>query len=127
MNSATYALIAISFGAVPGALSRYYFTIFFAHWLGTGFPYGTFFINITGAFLIGFFITLTSKLAIFPQLNLLVAVGFLGSYTTFSTYALDTSNLLHTKKYLPAIFYWCGSPILGFISIEIGIFLAKIL
>ncbi len=63
------------------------------------FPYGTFFINITGAFLMSFFITVTSKLAIFPQLNLLVAVGFLGSYTRFSTYALDTSNLLRTKNY----------------------------
>jgi CrcB protein len=127
MNSATYALIAISLGAVPGALSRYYLTMFFARWLGEAFPYGTFFINITGAFLMSFFITVTSKLAIFPQLNLLVAVGFLGSYTRFSTYALDTSNLLRTKNYQAVILYWPGSPILGFLSIELGIFLAKIL
>lgn len=127
MNSATYALIAMSLGAVPGALSRYYLTMFFARCLGEAFPYGIFFINITGAFLMSFFITVTSKLAIFPQLNLLVAVGFLGSYTRFSTYALDTSNLLRTKNYQAVILYWPGSPILGFLSIELGIFLAKIL
>ncbi|ARV59962.1 chromosome condensation protein CrcB [Nostocales cyanobacterium HT-58-2] len=127
MNSATHALIAISLGAIPGALSRYYLTIFFGHWLGTAFPYGTFFINITGTFLMGFFTTFTSKLAIFPELNLLVAVGFLGSYTTFSTYALDTSNLIRTKDYKSALFYWSASLVLGFLSIELGIFLAKIL
>ncbi|NMG07153.1 fluoride efflux transporter CrcB [Brasilonema sp. UFV-L1] len=126
MNSTTYALIAISLGAIPGALSRYYLTLFFGRWFGTAFPYGTFFINITGAFLIGFFTTLTSKLTIFPQLNLLVAVGFLGSYTTFSTYALETSNLLRIPDYKTAIFYWFCSPLLGLLSIELGIFLAKI-
>ncbi|MGH8001424.1 MAG: fluoride efflux transporter CrcB [Brasilonema sp.] len=125
MNPAILALLAISLGAIPGALSRYYLTLFFGRWFGTAFPYGTFFINITGAFLIGFFTTLTSKVIIFPQLNLLVAVGFLGSYTTFSTYALDTSNLLRIKDYKAAFIYFFGSPFLGFISIELGILLAK--
>ncbi|MEH1970137.1 fluoride efflux transporter CrcB [Nostoc sp.] len=125
MNSAIYVPFAISLGAVPGALSRYYLTLFFGRWFGTAFPYGTLFINLTGAFLMGFFATLISRLAISPSLYLLVAVGFLGSYTTFSTYALDTSNLLRTRNYKAALFYWSGTPILGFISIEIGVLLAK--
>lgn len=127
MKSAIYIPIIISLGAVPGALSRYYLTIFFGRRFGTIFPYGTLFINLTGAFLMGFFATLISRLAISPGLYLLVAVGFLGSYTTFSTYALDTSNLLRTRDYKAALLYWLGTPVLGFISIEIGICLGRML
>lgn len=91
------APLAISFGAVPGALSRYYLTLLLARWLGTSFPYGTLIINLSGALVMGFFVTLTLERAITaPDLRLLIAVGFLGSYTTFSTYALDTSMLLRT-------------------------------
>ncbi|PLZ99678.1 chromosome condensation protein CrcB [Fischerella thermalis CCMEE 5268] len=127
MHSATYVPLVISLGAVPGALSRYYLTLFFGRWLGIGFPYGTLFINLTGAFLMGFFTTIASKLSIPLAVQMLVSVGFLGSYTTFSTYALDTSNLLRTRNYQAALLYWFGSPLLGFISIELGIFLAKML
>ncbi|MFS0516707.1 fluoride efflux transporter CrcB [Nostoc sp. UIC 10607] len=127
MNSAIDVPLAISLGAVPGALSRYYLTLFFGRWFGTAFPYGTLFINLTGTFVMGFFATLISKLAIYPSLYLLVAVGFLGSYTTFSAYALDTSNLLRTRDYKAALLYWSGTPVLGFISIEMGIIIAKML
>ncbi len=127
MNSAIYIPIVISLGAVPGALSRYYLTLLFGRWFGTTFPYGTLFINLTGAFLMGFCATLISQLAIYSNCYLLVAVGFLGSYTTFSTYALDTSNLLRTRDYKTALLYWLGTPLLGFISIEIGIYLGKII
>jgi CrcB protein len=113
-------------GAIPGALSRYYLTVFSAQWFGIGFPYGTFLINHTGALMMGFFITLTLDRAILsPDLRLLVAVGFLGSYTTFSTYALDTANLLRTKNYGSTLFYWAGSAILGFLCLELGSFLAR--
>jgi len=118
--------IAIILGAVPGALSRYYLTLFFARWLGVNFPFGTFVINITGALIMGFFVTLTLERAITsPELRLLVAVGFLGSYTTFSTYALDTSVLLQTGNKSLALFYWLGSATLGFFGLEIGSYLAK--
>jgi CrcB protein len=127
MHFATYVPLIIGLGAVPGALSRYYLTLFFGRWFGIGFPYGTLFINLTGAFLMGFFTTLASKLSIPSAVQMLVLVGFLGSYTTFSTYALDTSNLLRTRDYKAALLYWLGSPLLGFISLELGIFLAKML
>lgn len=118
--------LAISLGAIPGALSRYYLTLFLTRWLGSGFPYGTFFINITGAFVMGFFVTLTLERMInSPDLRLLVAVGFLGSYTTFSTYALDTSVLLRSGGQILALFYCLGSVFLGVIALEIGSFLAR--
>ncbi|MBW4518957.1 MAG: fluoride efflux transporter CrcB [Scytolyngbya sp. HA4215-MV1] len=125
-DPAVRAPLAISLGAIPGALSRYYLTLLFTHWLGTAFPYGTFFINITGALLMGFFVTLTLERTITsPDLRLLVAVGFLGSYTTFSTYALDTANLLQSGNRGMAFFYWLGSATIGFIGLQIGSFFAR--
>jgi fluoride exporter len=118
--------LAISLGAIPGALSRYYLTLLFSRWLGTNFPFGIFFINISGAFIMGFFVTLTLKRAIMsPDLRLFVAIGFLGSYTTFSTYALDTSTLAKTGDRILALLYWLGSAVLGVICLEIGSFLAR--
>ncbi|WP_460206216.1 fluoride efflux transporter FluC [Scytonema sp. NUACC21] len=59
------------------------------------------------------------------DLRLLVAVGFLGSYTTFSTYSLDTMALLQTGNYGTALFYWMGSAVLGVVCVELGSFLAR--
>jgi fluoride exporter len=118
--------IAISLGAIPGALSRYYITKLTVQWLGTNFPYGTFFINLTGAFIMGFFVTFTlDRWVVSPDLRLLVTVGFLGSYTTFSTYALDTKSLLATGNYQLSLFYWAGSAILGVVGVQFGSWLAS--
>jgi len=125
IEPALRAPLLISLGAIPGALSRYYLTLYCASWFGIAFPYGTLCINLTGAGLIGFFTTLSAKLPHAPNLQWLVEVGFLGAYTTFSTYALDTSNLFRTRSYKRALFYWWGSPVLGFFSMELGMFLAR--
>jgi CrcB protein len=122
---AVHGSLLVVLGAIPGALSRYYLTIFAAQWFGTMFPYGTFIINLTGSVFIGFFSTLIVKQAASADLQSFLIVGFLGSYTTFSTYALDTSNLLRTGSRKRALFYWIGSPILGFFCVEMGIFLAR--
>jgi fluoride exporter len=120
------APILIGLGAIPGALSRYYLTLACVKWLGAKFPYGTFLINLTGSALIGFVAALIAIPTIAdPDLQWLVSVGFLGSYTTFSTYALDTSNLLQARKYKTALFYWLGSSVLGLLSVELGMFLAR--
>jgi fluoride exporter len=126
INPTIRAPIAISLGAVPGALSRYYLTIFLTNWLGNKFPFSTFIINITGSLLMGFFVTLTlERVIVSPDLRLLVAVGFLGSYTTFSTYALDTSLLLASGNYMPGLFYALGSALFGLIGLQFGSWLAK--
>jgi fluoride exporter len=120
------APLAVCLGAISGALSRYYLAVWRQRWLGTDFPFGTFFANLSGAFLMGFFITLTLERAIAsPDLRLLVAVGFLGSYTTFSSYALDTSALWHAGDRSMAIGYGLGSATLGLMGLEIGSWLAK--
>ncbi len=118
--------LAVCLGAIPGALSRYYLTILLNKWLGTDFPYGTFFINITGALIMGFVFTLAvERSLISPELRLLIATGFLGSYTTFSTYALDSSLLWRSGSLISGSFYWLGSSILGVIGLELGSFLAR--
>lgn len=120
------APLAVCLGAIPGALSRYYLAVWCQRYLGTDFPFGTFFANLSGAFLMGFFITLILERAIAsPDLRLLVAVGFLGSYTTFSSYALDTSALWHAGNRAMAIGYALSSVILGLVGLEMGSWLAK--
>ena len=120
--------IAISFGAVAGALTRYYITLWFASRFSTAFPYGTFFINITGCLAMGFFITLVvEQVTTIPlEVRLMVTTGFLGAYTTFSTYGLETNVLLRDRSYSLATFYWAGSAILGVIAVQLGIILARL-
>ena len=118
--------LAISLGAIAGALSRYYLTLYCNQWLGTSFPFGTFFVNISGAFIMGFFTTLAvERTTISPDLRLAIAVGFLGSYTTFSSYQLDADKLLIFRHWEITILYWIGSAILGVLSLELGTYLAR--
>ena len=121
------APLAIGTGATFGALSRYYVTILLAQRLGTRFPYGTFVINLSGALLMGFVTTLALGKVISLNLQFLIATGFLGSYTTFSTYALDTANLARSRGRKIALLYWAGSAIVGEASLELGISLARLL
>jgi CrcB protein len=118
--------LGISLGAVAGALSRYYLTLGFNQWLGMAFPFGTFFINLSGAFAMGFFITLAvERTVISPDLRLTIAVGFLGSYTTFSSYELDAEKLFMNGGHEISLLYWIGSPILGWLCLEVGGYLAR--
>ncbi len=118
--------MAIALGAIPGALCRYYLTRWCIQWFGAGFPFGTFIINLSGALVMGFFATFTMERAIAStELRALVAIGFLGSYTTFSTYALDTANLLHSGQWAKSLIYWSGSAILGVVCLELGSALAR--
>lgn len=119
--------IAISLGAIAGALCRYYLTLWFTQRFGTNFPYGTFFINLSGCFAMGFFTNLALEKVgmISPEIRLMVATGFLGAYTTFSTYGLDTIALLRGGISWTAIIYWLGSAVLGIICVQLGIILAR--
>ncbi len=87
-----YLLIAL--GAALGANARYLVGVWAADRFGADYPYGTLIVNITGSFILGFLLSLTTeRLALSPELRFLLAVGFLGSYTTFSSYAVETLNL----------------------------------
>lgn len=77
----------------------------------------------------GFFFTLAGErvIIISPEIRLLIATGFLGSYTTFSTYGLDTVMLVSARRLMLAMYYWLGSALLGIISVQLGVLLAKAL
>src|SRR5690348_9565581 len=101
--------IAIALGAIPGALSRYYLTLWCKEVIGENFPYGTFIINITGCLAMGFFWSLFKGINNFSSdLDLLIRTGFLGAYTTFSTYGFDTLTLWRSGKIKATVFYWIG-------------------
>lgn len=83
----------ISLGAIAGASARYYLSRLAALIFSTSFPYGTLIINISGSFLVAFFLVWTSeRVLVDPRWRLLIAVGFCGSFTTFSSYAFETMS-----------------------------------
>lgn len=84
-------VIWISLGAILGANSRYFVSRWAARALSPVFPYGTLLINITGSMLLGFFLIWTSERVLAdPKWRFLVAIGFCGAYTTFSSYAFES-------------------------------------
>ena len=123
----TYPLV-ITFGAITGALSRFYITEYSKRNWGEKFPYGTFIINISGSLLLGFFVTISSGIFNYTkELELLIKIGFLGSYTTFSTYEWETLFLWRKNKVAATVIYWLSSSVLGVMAVYLGSFLANLL
>ena len=91
----------IGIGAVVGASARYYFSTFVARHFSAVFPYGTLLINISGSLILGFFLIYsTERVLLDPRWRLLVAIGFCGSYTTFSSYAFESFALMEQSQWL---------------------------
>jgi fluoride exporter len=87
------AYLWIALGAVVGASARYFVGGYVARVIPATFPYGTLLINLTGSFVLGFFlIWIGERVLVDPHWRLLIAVGFCGSYTTFSSYAFETMS-----------------------------------
>ncbi len=85
------AVFWISLGAVLGANARYFLSRWVARHMDAAFPFGTLLINATGSLVLGFFmIWTTERVLADPRWRLLIAIGFCGSYTTFSSYAFET-------------------------------------
>jgi fluoride exporter len=95
------AYLWISLGAIIGACARYFLSGYIARIFSPLFPYGTLIINITGSLVLGFFLILTSeRMLVDPRWRLLLAVGFCGSYTTFSSYAFETFAYMEQGQWL---------------------------
>ena len=91
----------IALGAVVGASARYFVSTYIGRHFSSAFPYGTLFINITGSLILGFFLVYaTERVLLDPRWRLLVAVGFCGSYTTFSSYAFESFALMEQSQWL---------------------------
>ncbi len=114
-------MLLVASGGAVGALLRYLMTSGISSWMGRDFPYGTITVNIAGSFLIGMFTTVLCQNAMEPQLKLLLITGLLGGFTTFSTFSLDTINLIASGCWLKTFFYIAGSLILSLTATFAGI------
>jgi fluoride exporter len=122
----TVAAIAVA-GAL-GALSRYGLEGFVSRRLPGAFPWGTFVINISGAFVLGLVFTLaTERWALAPWLRSAATIGFLGAYTTFSTLSLESYRLLETRSYALAGANLLGSVTAGVLALYGGVVLGRAL
>jgi fluoride exporter len=120
--------LIIGAGGFAGAMARYAVAVWIGQRWGRSFPLGTFTINVSGSFLIGLLMyLLTEKLMVNPQWRLFLIVGFLGAYTTFSTFEYETGELIKDGEWMFALLNVTGSMIAGFIALKTGEIIAKIL
>jgi len=119
-------ILSIAVGGAVGAVLRYLVNISPLSQLFAKFPFPTFFINVTGSFLIGFLlILLTDKFQVNENLRMAVIVGFLGAYTTFSTFEMEIFGLVREKEFGMAFVYLIASVLVGFVGVALGVWLAK--
>ena len=96
-------LLAIAVGGAFGAAGRFASSQWIYSLLGRSFPYGTLFVNFVGSFLMGFLaILLIERVSAGPEIRAFLLIGFLGSFTTFSTFSLETINLFSNGESLKA-------------------------
>jgi CrcB protein len=121
-------ILIVGIGGFMGALSRYGLALWIGQRWGRAFPLGTFVINVSGSFLIGLFMTLMAeRFTVNPQWRLLLIVGFLGAYTTFSTFEYETGALLKDGEWTFAMLNIILSVVVGFVALKLGEALAKMI
>jgi fluoride exporter len=120
--------LLIALGGAFGALARYWVGATIGSRMGTRFPYGTFVINLTACVIIGFSLTyLGRRVELSPAWRYLIPVGFVGAYSTFSTYEWETFSSLRSGAFALAALYAIGSLLLGLVAIWLGIALAEVM
>lgn len=118
--------LVIAVGGAMGALSRYTLGIWISNKWNQEFPMHTFLINITGAFLLGFLnILFIERLNVSPLWRLGIGVGFLGAFTTFSTFGNEVISLLEGGHLMTAGLYTILSIAVGFTGVALGVSLAR--
>ena len=123
-----YNYLAIAFGGALGALSRYWLTVSIERFNSTGFPLGTFVVNLLGSFLIGLlYILFAEKLSVADQWRPVIITGFLGAMTTFSTFSLDALLLFQQGQYNTALFYVLSSVMICIFAAYVGMQIARML
>jgi len=120
-------VLLIAVGGSLGAVARYGLSTSVYHTTNEVFPWGTLVVNLTGCFLIGAFIELFDRTIIPSEWRSFITIGFIGSYTTFSTYSLETLNLLREGEFRLASVNIIASNILGIMLVILGIYSSRLL
>lgn len=116
-------VVVVGIAGAAGALARYLLGRFVAERVDAQFPLGTLLINVTGAFVIGIVFALTTRKLISGSLQAILATGFLGGYTTFSTMSWEGVQLARGGSTFSSTFYYSGSIVLGLIAVSLGLLL----
>jgi len=119
-------LLSVAIGGAVGAVARHLINISPLANLFEKFPFHTFFINVIGSFLIGFLLIIfTDKLTAGENLRLAITVGFLGAFTTFSTFELEIFELIRERFFVTAFLYFAFSALIGFMGVAAGVWVAN--
>lgn len=118
-------IVLVGIGSCLGGICRYLISLFIDH-PQSGFPWGTFVVNIIGCLLIGILWGVTSRFQNFAQaFSLLLVVGFCGGFTTFSTFSKEGLAMLQTNNYMLFTSYILGSVVLGIAAVALGYIITK--
>ncbi|HOJ60481.1 MAG TPA: fluoride efflux transporter CrcB [bacterium] len=123
-----YPYLLVGLGGFLGANLRFIVARLSAQYLGIAFPYGTFIINITGSFFLGLIGTLLAQRVILfgEEIRLAVSIGFLGAFTTFSTFEFESHALFDNGNWMLGLTNLLASLFAGLLAVRLGINLAAI-
>lgn len=119
-------ILVVAVGGAFGAAARHWLSSLISARWPMHFPLGTYVINITGSFIIGFFLTMIGeRAAVHPNWRLLIAIGFVGAFTTFSTFEYETLKLIEEGRFMTAALNVILSVMVGFIAVWLGVVAAR--
>ncbi len=118
-------LLAIAIGGAAGSVLRYAAAAFTYRFVEPAFPWGTLAVNLGGCFLIGFLWQMFERSSATPEMRALIFIGFLGGFTTFSTFGLETFHLLRDGEYGRAAANMLASNLAGIALVIAGFLLAR--
>lgn len=120
--------LIIGAGGFLGANCRYLVGGWVAERFGSSLPYGTFLINVSGSFAIGIFLTAIMERFTAPfELRLFFAIGFLGAYTTFSTFAFESLALIESRAFMAAAANMVASVLVSMVAVTAGVIVGRLL
>ena len=119
-------ILAIAGGGALGSLARFWVSTGTYQLLGRSFPWGTLVVNVSGSFVMGFlFVLFLERLAAAPEWRAAVLVGFLGAFTTFSTFSIETLSLMEEGFLLKALLNVAASVLVCLLACWIGVILGR--
>ncbi|HLZ23909.1 MAG TPA: fluoride efflux transporter CrcB [Ktedonobacterales bacterium] len=123
----TVRILLVAAGGALGAVGRYLLGAWIAARVSPDFPWGTFLINVSGAFLIGVVFGLVTEGMLSAEARLFLAVGVLGGYTTFSTFSYETLELLTDGNIEAFLLNGAGQLIAGLVAVYLGLIVSRVL